>query len=136
MRLSIEFVWTTRATQNIFSYMQCWLLPVYMNSYYYQESQVLESGSNFMIVKILNLRCDYQKNLCECREQRNTEGISVFSLISFSENICKPESKTWSTCIWRKVYSKRVKFSRQICLKIFLPCWFIQGGLRIINSCF
>ena len=40
--------------------MQCWSLPMYMNSYYYQESQVWESGSNFMIVKILNLRCNYR----------------------------------------------------------------------------
>ena len=55
--LSKEYI---RSLQYLTSYMQCCLLPMYMNSYCYQESQVLESGSNFMIVNILNLGCDYQ----------------------------------------------------------------------------
>ena len=156
--------------------MQCCSLPMSMNSYCYQESQVLDSESNFMIVNIpiwdatinricvndesntkhlqlhamlvaayvhefillsrisslgkrkqfydvnlLSLGCDYQQNLCECREQRNMEGISVFSLIYFSENICRPESKAWA--FWRKVSSKKGEvFSPDICLKIFPPC--------------
>ena len=81
--LSVEFVWMTRAIQNIFSYMQCCSEPMYIFSYYYQESQVLESGSNFMIVNIVFSIWDVTVNRISMNfcEQRNMEDISAFSLI-------------------------------------------------------
>ena len=121
MRLSIEFVWTTRATQNIFIYIQCWSLPKYMNSYYYQESQVLESGNNFMIVKILNLRCDYQLNLCECREQRNMEGISVFRSSNFQKISVDQKARHDLHVFGEKFPPKGWSFPVRSALKYFYP---------------
>ena len=121
MRLSIEFVWTTRATQNIFIYIQCWSLPKYMNSYYSQESQVLESRKQFYDSKNSQFEMQLSVKFVWMSWAKKYGGISVFRSSIFQKISVDQKARHDLHVFGEKFPPKGWSFPVRSALKYFYP---------------